>query len=119
MTLHFEVGIQIDYKAPRSFGESTGAVYEPIEPVLNESSAKELGGSFFALRSHSKLETLTLKTGERLRRFPQMRPFFAEWEESYERVYKLFAPSNPGDEPLMEDLTEPYSQRRAQNWLRK
>lgn len=112
----------MDYKEARRHGELTGAVYEPIEPLLNESSAKELGRSFFALRSHSKLETLTLKTGESLRRFPQMCPFYAIWEQSYERVYKLFAPSNPGDEPLMEDLTEPltdYSQRCAQDWLGK
>ena len=119
LTLHFEVGIRDDYIRPHHLGKESEATYAPIEPVLNMTSAKELGQAFFTWRSTSKLQTLTLKAGESLRRFPQMAPFFFEWEQSYARHYILHAPLNPGDEPQMEDLTKinPYILRCSQAWM--
>jgi hypothetical protein len=90
----------------------------PIQPVLNYASAQELGRLFFEQRglmvvrkptlstialtggggeesSAVKLQTLTLKTGESLRRFPEWPPRFSQWEKNHTMTFELRPPMDP------------------------
>lgn len=46
-----------------------------------------------------KFETLTLKTGESLRRFPQWPPAYLRWEEDYTMTFEL-RPPREADDPI-------------------
>ncbi|OIW33160.1 hypothetical protein CONLIGDRAFT_666507 [Coniochaeta ligniaria NRRL 30616] len=89
LTLHCEVGI--DWAAQ-------GRERKPLLPILDVDLAKTFGQSFFALRPQSKLETLTLKAGEKLRRFPQWSPAYANDERKWSLIAHIRAPSSPDGE---------------------
>jgi hypothetical protein len=86
LTLHCEVGI--DFAA--SFMGFEGRQQEPLLPLLDEAVARTFAEPFFTLRGPSKLEKLTLKTGENLRRFPQWPPRYLDLEREWARVQDLY-----------------------------
>ncbi|KAH8697537.1 hypothetical protein BGW36DRAFT_461495 [Talaromyces proteolyticus] len=87
LSIHFELGIS--------------DIENPIMPALDESWAKNLSQKFFNKRhsfdyvkddndrtSLGKLHTLTLKTGESQRRFPQWEPEYSRWENQQSATYE-------------------------------
>ncbi|KAK0616919.1 hypothetical protein B0T14DRAFT_254460 [Immersiella caudata] len=93
LTLHCEVGIDFSggfYGAPeRPEG--------PLLPILDETVVRTFAEPFFALRGPSKLENLTLKTGENLRRFPQWPPTYSYQERGWERVRHVYPSGRDGE----------------------
>jgi hypothetical protein len=89
LTLHCEVGI--DWKNSWPGDESQG----PLLPRLDGDLAKEFAEPFFTLRSWSRLDMLTLKTGETLRRFPQWPPKWLSEERGNTKTIHIRAPSGP------------------------
>ncbi|KAJ6157358.1 hypothetical protein N7470_004950 [Penicillium chermesinum] len=61
LTLHLEVGLTWPFPPWRARITDI----KPLHPELNETMAKEFGQAFFAWRPESKLQTLSLKTGEK------------------------------------------------------
>lgn len=76
---------------------------ELLLPELNEEMAKVFGQAFFAWRqAESKLQTLSLKTGERLRRFPQWPPAYQSVEESVAKIVHIRRPASHNSELVIE-----------------
>ncbi|KAK4444469.1 hypothetical protein QBC34DRAFT_334845 [Podospora aff. communis PSN243] len=88
--LHCEVGI--DFIGKRWPGQEN-----PLLPLLDGAVVRTFAEPFFALRGSSKLETLTLKTGENLRRFPQWPPPYQGKERSWARTHHVFPPGSGGE----------------------
>lgn len=88
LTLHCEIGI--------GWGEEwfLGRIdtLEPNLPRLDRDLATEFAQPFFTLRSQSRLERITLKTGETLRRFPQWEPPYRKIELAYSETICIRAP---------------------------
>jgi len=97
LTLHCEVGIEFDYKVHQE---------EPFLPLLDETLAEAFAKPFFVLRGASKLEKLTLMTGEDLRRFPQWPPAYKEKERSWSAVVDIWPPREDGQVAVKERLEE-------------
>jgi hypothetical protein len=89
LTLHSELGIDFNNDSERTGRGSF------LLPTFDEDLAKSFAESFFALRPRSRLQTLTLKTGEDLRRFPQWPPAYEELEHMSTLVVRIRAPSSP------------------------
>lgn len=88
--------------------------------VLTESTAQDFAKRFFDLRGSSVLKTITLKTGENLRWFPQWPPRYADAEEECARILEIHSPRKMGDAPLIK-RPETYRdrlvrKRRFQSW---
>lgn len=82
--------------------------------VLTEPKARGFGKRFFGRRHEpSSLEKITLRTGERLRDFPQWRPLYSSQfhGDRFERIFEIYSPKK-GDEPFLEEL-ESESVRRT------
>ncbi|KPM35888.1 hypothetical protein AK830_g10676 [Neonectria ditissima] len=89
LTLHCEVGIDWDEESSDN---------KLCLPTLDEDLAKKFAQPFFTLRSRSRLEMLTLKTGEHLRRFPQREPLYRTVERGSSISIHIRAPSSPEGE---------------------
>ncbi|KAH8909408.1 hypothetical protein BR93DRAFT_965517 [Coniochaeta sp. PMI_546] len=99
LTLHCEVGLTWD---PLARAESGGRV-DPLLPMLDQELARGFAQPFYALRPQSRLEGLTLKTGENLRRFPLGLTAYKDDEPRWSLSVHIRAPSNP-DELLVVDV---------------
>lgn len=111
LALHFEVGLQNlgnNIETDPLFPNPMHGIHDEklARPVLMEDSAKELGQMINASRSTSNLRLLILKTGEHLRRFPQWRPPYANWEAKQSRSYEVYLPSNTSDELKVKELPQ-------------
>ncbi|KAI0445765.1 hypothetical protein F4803DRAFT_559852 [Xylaria telfairii] len=107
LTLHLELGI----RTVRGFigPEKEKTVY--IQPILNEDSAKDVGGQFFKWRSSSKLSVLVLKTGETLRRYPQWEPPYSSFERKHATEMEVYNPWNTEGVPkvvVLDNRSLPY-----------
>jgi len=103
LTLHSEVGI--DWSNNRGQQKDR----EPLLlPKLDVDLAKTLAEPFFAARPRSRLQTLTIKTGEDLRRFPQWPPAYERHERSATLTVRIRAPSSPGGELAVETEGLPW-----------
>ena len=89
LTLHCEIGL--DFQAgfhPKG----------PSLPALDESLVRDFAEQFFALRSSSsRLEKISIKTGEMLRRFPQWSPGYASTERRGTRKFDAWKCWNTGE----------------------
>lgn len=111
LALHFEIGLQnlsnVIETSPLFQTPMYGIHDEKLaKPVLVENSAKEIGQMINSSRSASNLRLLILKTGESLRRFPQWRPPYANWETQQSRSYEVYLPSNTSDELQVKELPQ-------------
>jgi hypothetical protein len=90
LALHAEVGINFEDCA-RNDSELL------MLPKLDEDLAKAFAEPFFALRRRpSRLTSITLKTGESLRRFPQWAPAYSQHEDAASVTVRIQAPAQPG-----------------------
>ncbi|KAK4235729.1 hypothetical protein C8A03DRAFT_46167 [Achaetomium macrosporum] len=101
LVLHSEVGIDFD--------KGRGLLL----PTLDGNLARAFAQPFFAWRRPgSDLRTLTLKTGEKLRRFPQWPPAYRDEEMSRSVTIHVRAPLTPDGELTMDiiDWNDPRSE---------
>lgn len=87
LTLHCEVGLNFDWTERQD---------EPFFPVLDEALIKAFAEPFFAKRGDSRMEKLTIKTGETLRRFPQWHPAYRRLEQESTREFDAWLQSGDG-----------------------
>ena len=114
LTIHFELGIKAAISNGPSgslFGRDSREDDEKafIKPILDENSAQNLVKMLVELRVQSKqsqFRRITLKQGERLRRFPQWPPGYSKWEEEHARSFEIELPFIPGGEAQMKDLSD-------------
>jgi hypothetical protein len=89
LTLHCEVGLEFDWSRRQD---------KPYLPLLNETLVRAFAEPFFASRgAESKLERLTVKTGETLRRFPQWPPGYERLEKQSTRWFDAWLRSKDGE----------------------
>ncbi|KAJ5157066.1 uncharacterized protein N7482_008166 [Penicillium canariense] len=86
---------------------------EKFARVLTESKAQDFAKRFFELRGPSVLEMITLKTGEKLRWFPQWHPRYADAEKHCAKIFEIYAPLEDNDEPRLNELESDYAR-----WMR-
>ncbi|KAM7219395.1 hypothetical protein V8F06_005129 [Rhypophila decipiens] len=86
LTLHCEVGLVFDFTRQN----------EPFLPLLDEALVRAFAEAFFASRSTSRIQRLTIKTGERLRRFPQWHPGYRHVEEKCTREFNAWLQKSDG-----------------------
>ncbi|KAM7201154.1 hypothetical protein V8F33_003566 [Rhypophila sp. PSN 637] len=86
LTLHCEVGLVFDYARQD----------EPFLPLLDEGLVRAFAEAFFSARGTSRMEKLTIKTGERLRRFPQWHPGYRRVEEKRTREFNTWLQRSDG-----------------------
>lgn len=79
---------------------------EDFARVLTLSKAQDFARRFFQLRGPSVLETITLKTGENLRWFPQWHPNYADAEQECANIFEFYAPLERNDEPRLHESHE-------------
>jgi hypothetical protein len=96
LSLHCEVGIDFSKRGRRE---------KPLLPLLDDAVARTFAEPFFASRGPSKLEELTLKTGEDLRRFPQWQPAYSALERKWARAQVVFPPGSDGEIKVMKGMT--------------
>lgn len=78
---------------------------EWMASVLTESKAQDFGKRFYGRRHEpSSLEKITLRTGEKLRHFPQRPARYSLDEDQYERIFEIHSPPKKGDEPFLKEL---------------
>ncbi|KAI0548513.1 hypothetical protein F4679DRAFT_550744 [Xylaria curta] len=102
LTLHLELGLK-SVEGMRSPDPETCVL---TKPILNKDSAREVGQQFFQWRSSSNLNTLVLKTGEPLRRYPQWEPGYSVVERGNEDTVEVHKPCNTGDVPEVTIMEE-------------
>ncbi|KAK4110326.1 hypothetical protein N656DRAFT_830942 [Canariomyces notabilis] len=89
LTLHCEVGLEFDWSRRQD---------KPYLPLLDEAFVRAFAEPFFALRgAGSKLERLTIKTGETLRRFPQWPPGYERLEKQSTRWFDAWLKNTDGE----------------------
>lgn len=82
---------------------------EDFARVLTVSKAQDFAKRFFQIRGPSVLKTITLKTGENLRWFPQWCPNYADAEEECAKIFELYAPLENNGEPRLHELESDYA----------
>ncbi|KAK3321674.1 hypothetical protein B0H66DRAFT_178865 [Apodospora peruviana] len=93
LTLHCEVGLVFDWSRPQD---------KPSLPLLDEALIRAFAEPFFASRGASKMERLTIKTGETLRRFPQWNPGYRLLEEASTRQFNAWLQITDGEVRVQE-----------------
>lgn len=88
LTLHCEVGVDF-YSSRRQDN--------PFYPVLDDDLIRAFAEPFFASRGASKMERLTIKTGETLRRFTQWHPEYRNLEKGWTREFDAWLESTDGE----------------------
>jgi hypothetical protein len=82
------------------------------DSVLTEKKAQDFGNQFFGRRPEpSNVEKITLRTGEKLRRFIGRRGADSFEEDEYERIFELCPPRKKGDEPVLTRLESERERR--------
>ncbi|KAI1304808.1 hypothetical protein F5Y03DRAFT_168858 [Xylaria venustula] len=97
LTLHLELGL----KNMETRNLKASDPIKPIEPILTEDSAKEVGQRFFEWRPLSKLNVLLLKTGEPLRRYPQWEPNHSKFERKNTYEIEVYRSGYSGGMPTV------------------
>ncbi|KAK4209023.1 hypothetical protein QBC37DRAFT_430996 [Rhypophila decipiens] len=87
LTIHCEAGLVFDYARQD----------EPVLPLLDEGLVRAFAEVFFASRGSSRMEKLTIKTGEGLRRFPQWHPRYRRVEEKCTREFNAWLQKSDGE----------------------
>lgn len=82
---------------------------EDFARVLTSSKAQDFAKRFFQLRGPSVLETITLKTGENLRWFPQWYPNYVDAEQECAKIFEFYAPLERNDEPRLHELESDHA----------
>jgi hypothetical protein len=94
-----------DIKDDTKAGTKHDAKEEGMRAVLTKFTVKTFIEMFCRDReSSSKLRKLTLKTGEKLRRFPQRPPGFSISESSFAKISEVIFPLSPGFIPVVEEI---------------
>lgn len=88
LTLHCEVGLDFDYTQRQD---------KTFLPVLNKDLVRAFAEPFFFSRGPSKVEKITIKTGEKLRRFPQWHPGYRRVEEESTRRFDAWIYGENGE----------------------
>lgn len=92
--------------------DSEVSLKEVFSQVLTKSKAEDFAKRFFELRGPSVLEKITLRTGEKLRWFPQWHPEYATAEEECAKIFEIYAPLEDDHEPRLNQLKTEYDRLR-------
>ncbi|KAL2015122.1 hypothetical protein VTK56DRAFT_6296 [Thermocarpiscus australiensis] len=99
LALHLEVGIDFD----KGWNRQLSIDERILLPMLDADLARAFAQPFFAWRQPgSKLKMLTLRTGEKLRRFPQWPPAYQDDERMRAVTIHVCAPSCPDGKLAMD-----------------
>ncbi|KAK0640761.1 hypothetical protein B0T16DRAFT_201959 [Cercophora newfieldiana] len=96
LSLHCELGLNFDW---------TGQSEKKPLPLLDEVLVQAFVEPFVTSRGASKLERITVKTGETLRRFPQWHPGYRHFEQQSSREFDAWL-QGPGGEVRVENVLE-------------
>ncbi|KAF5857533.1 hypothetical protein ETB97_005672 [Aspergillus alliaceus] len=98
LSFHVGLGIRRMFGSQNDTFESRRNNLKP-HPKLDHSASKDFARGFFASRGpSSKLQKLSLYTGESLRRFPQWQPEYADFEDEHRRSCQIRPPQVPGED---------------------
>jgi hypothetical protein len=88
---------------------------ESMKSVLTVSKAHHLGKRFFGRRHGiSRLEKITVRTGEKLRDDSPRLAIYLPSEDQYERIFEIYPPPTKGDNPLLKEMESKLAQMRRE-----